>query len=265
MDRNIIDLGFVQIKWYSFLILSAIAIAYLIISKETKKKNLSENTFLDMAFYGIIIGILGARIYYVLFNLNYYLKYPIEIPMIWNGGLAIHGALISSLVFLAIYTKKKKINLLLLLDTIVVGLIIAQAIGRWGNFFNQEAYGRIVSRSYLENINIPEFIIKGMYIKGDYREPTFLYESISSTIGFIVLILVRKIKKIKTGSITSLYLMWYGISRFIIEAHRADSLMLGDIRVAQLVSIISIASGIILFIISNKKQKNYNENKFITA
>lgn len=263
MDRDLIDLGIVQIKWYSFLILMAIIVAYFIVSREAKKKNLDEDHILNMAFYGIIIGILGARVYYVLFNLNYYLKVPLEIPMIWNGGLAIHGGLIAALIFLTIYTRKKKINLILLLDIVVVGLIIAQAIGRWGNFFNGEAFGQVVSKSYLEMLHIPKFIIKGMYIKGYYREPTFLYESVLSFIGFLILVLVRMIKKLKTGTLTSIYLMWYGISRFLIEAHRADSLMLGNIRVAQLVSVISVFSGVTLLIISLKTQKNYKEDNFL--
>ena len=265
MDRSILfDLGIVKIRWYSFLILMAIAVAYLIVSKEAEKKNLKENDIINMAFYGIIIGLIGARAYYVLFNLGYYLMHPIEIIMIWNGGLAIHGGLIAALIFLIIYTRKKKINILLLLDIVVVGLIIAQAIGRWGNFFNSEAFGRIVEKSYLESLHIPQFVIKGMDIMGYYREPTFLYESVLSVIGFIVLILVRKIKRIKTGTLTSIYLMWYGMARLLIEAHRADSLMLGNIRVAQLVSIIGIITGIILLIVSIKTQKRYNEDKLIT-
>lgn len=264
MDNVLIDLGFFQIRWYSIFILTAIVVAYFIISKETKKKGLKEEDLLSIIFYGIIIGILGARIYYVLFNLDYYLKFPQEIIMIWNGGLAIHGGLIFTLLFLIVYTKKKKINLLLLLDTIVVGVIIAQAIGRWGNFFNQEAYGRVISRNFLEGLHIPKFIINGMKIGGKYREPTFLYESVSSTIGFIVLLLVRKVKSIKTGTFTSIYLIWYGITRFIIESFRSDSLMLGSIKVAQLISIIGIISGIIIFIHSIKKNKLYkNDNMYI--
>ena len=137
---------------------------------------------------------------------------------------------------------------------IVPGLIIAQAIGRWGNFFNQEAYGRIIKLSALENMHIPKFIIDGMYINGFYREPTFLYESIMSIIGFIILMTLRRNKKIKTGQLTSIYLIWYGIVRLIIEGMRSDSLMLGPIKIAQLVSLIFIIIGIIIFIKNNKNQ-----------
>ncbi len=215
-----------------------------------------------MVFYGVLIGLVGARTYYVLFNLNYYLHDPIEILCTWHGGLAIHGALIATLTFLFFYTKKKKMNLLLLLDMIVVGLILGQAIGRWGNFFNGEAFGREVNLNFLKSLHLPSFIIKGMYINHAYREPTFLYESISSMIGFMILIIVRKYMPIKTGVLTSIYLLWYGTMRLIIESFRSDSLMLGPIKVAQLISIIGIISGIII-LMPSKKRKKYKEDKLI--
>lgn len=260
MDRVLFDFGIFQIKWYSFFILIALIVGGFLFYKEATKKGLSKDDIIDILFYGVLIGILGARIYYVLFNLDYYLKSPLEIFMIWNGGLAIHGGLIATLLFLIFYCKKKKINILLLLDIIVVSVIIAQAIGRWGNFFNGEAYGRIISLSKLESMHLPKFIINGMYINGSYREPTFLYESILNIIGFIILLVIRKLKNIKTGTLTSIYLIWYGIVRVIIESFRSDSLMLGPIKVAQLVSIIFIISGIIL-LFKIKKNNKYKEDK----
>lgn len=259
-----LDLGFIQIKWYSIIMAISIFLAYLIILKEAKKKGMSTDELTDMAFYGILIGIVGARLYYVLFNLDYYINNIPEIIMIWHGGIAIHGALISTLIFLIFYTKKKNINIKVLLDIIVVGLIIAQSIGRWGNFFNGEAFGREVSRTFLENMHLPSFIIDGMYIEkySKYYEPTFLYESVLSLIGFIVLIILRK-KNIKTGVLTSIYLVWYGISRLIVETFRSDSLMLGNIKTAQLVSIVGIIAGIIYFVKSVKKNKLYKEDELI--
>ena len=261
MNSVLFDLGFIQIKWYSFFILLGIIVGYIIVRKEAIKKRISEEDLTDIVFYGLIIGILGARIYYVIFNLKYYMNDISEIFMVWHGGLAIHGGLISTLLFLIFYTRKKKINLLLLLDIIVVGIIMSQAIGRWGNFFNSEAFGKVVSYNYLKTLHIPSFIIKGMYINGYYREPTFLYESCLSVIGFIILLTTRKVKSLKTGMLTSIYLLWYGSSRLIIESHRADSLMLGTVRVAQLISIIGIISGIIIIFISIKKNKKYHEDK----
>ena len=262
MNSVLLDLGFIQIKWYSFFILIGVIVAYTLIYKELKKKKALEEDINNIIFYSLLLGILGARIYYVIFNNDYYASNLKEIFMIWNGGLAIHGGIITTIIFLVLYTGKKKINLLLLLDAMVVGVIIAQAIGRWGNFFNGEAYGRIVSKSFLESLHLPKFIINGMKINGYYREPTFLYESVLSLIGFIVLLLTRKIKSIKTGTITSIYFIWYGISRLIIETFRSDSLMLGSIKMAQLVSIIGIIIGIIVLIYSIKKNKLYENDKF---
>ena len=170
-----LDIGFLEIKWYSFFILLSVLMASFLIYKESKKKGMKSEDLENILFYGFLSGILGARIYYVLFNLDFYLQNPVEILEVWNGGLAVHGSILGGLIFLIIYCRKKKINLLLLLDIIVVGLIIAQAIGRWGNFFNGEAYGRVVSLDFLKSLHLPDFIIKGMYIEGLYREPTFLY------------------------------------------------------------------------------------------
>lgn len=261
MNSVLFNFGFLQIKWYSFLILIAMLIAFLIISKESKRKGINDDNLLNLLFYGILIGILGARIYYVIFNLDYYLSTPLEIFMVWNGGLAIHGGIIAALIFLFLYSKKKNLNFLLMLDIIVVGVILAQSIGRWGNFFNQEAYGRNVTLEFLKNMHLPKFIINGMYIDGSYREPTFLYESILSLIGFISLITIRKISKIRVGQLSGIYFMWYGLERIFIESFRADSLMLGKIKVAQLVSLIAILCGLYLIIKKSKNNTLYKEEK----
>ena len=259
MNSVLFDFGFLEIKWYSFLILIAMLVAFFIISKEARKKGLDDDVLINILFYGMIIGILGARIYYIIFNLDYYLSNPLEIFMIWNGGLAIHGGIIATLIFLLLYSKKKNLNFLLMLDIIVVGVILAQSIGRWGNFFNQEAYGRTVTLDFLKNMHLPKFIINGMYIDGSYKEPTFLYESIFSFIGFINLITIRKISKIKVGQLSGIYFIWYGLERFIIESFRADSLMLGKIKMAQLVSIIACLCGVYLIIKISKKEELYKD------
>ena len=260
MNPVMLDFGFIQIKWYSFFIFLAMILGSTIVYLETKKKKINQNDFENMVFYGLLIGILGARIYYVLFNLKDYLQAPLEIIKIWNGGLAIHGGIIATGIFIYFYTKKKNMNLLVILDCIAVGLILAQSIGRWGNFFNSEAYGRIVSLNDLKNLFIPQFIIKGMYIEGSYREPTFLYESIASLIGFIVMLLIRTKKKLKVGQISGFYLVWYGTIRYLIEGHRADSLMLGPLRIAQIVSILFICLGIFLILLNRKNKKTYQES-----
>lgn len=260
MDRVALDLGIVQIYWYSIFIFIAMLIACLIIYKEAKKRGIEEEFLVNLTFDTIIIGIIGARLYYVIFNLQYYLKKPIEILEIWNGGLAIHGGIIAGLLFIIYYCKKHNVNILKILDIIVVGLIIAQAIGRWGNFFNSEAYGPITTAEDLKLLGIPSFVINGMYILGEYRQPTFFYESVWCIFGFCAMLLIRNYKYLKIGQLTGFYLVWYGIIRFIIEGMRTDSLMLGPIKMAQIVSLIFIVSGIIIFIkvIKNGRENLYN-------
>ena len=258
MDRVAIDLGFIQIYWYSITMLTGVITGSIIAYFEIKKHNINKEDFFNMVFYAILFGLIGARLYYVLFNLDYYLSNPSEILAVWNGGMAIHGAIIGALIVMLYFCKKKKMPLLKVLDIGCVSLIIGQIIGRWGNFFNGEAHGGIVSLSFLEKLHLPQFIIDGMYINGHYYHPTFLYESGLNLICFITLLILRRNKKIKDGFLVSIYLIWYGLVRFFIESLRTDSLMLGSIKVAQLVSLFLIIFGIILMI-TTRKNKLYNE------
>ena len=221
--------------------------------------NISKEKMSDILFYTIIFGIIGARLYYVIFNLDYYLNNPVDIIKVWEGGLAIHGGIIAGILYLIYYTKKNNIKLLLMTDICIPGLLIGQALGRWGNFFNKEAHGPMVSLEYLKQLHLPKFIINGMNINGIYYIPTFFYESIWCIIGLIIILLFRRIKKIKLGQITGFYLIWYGIGRYVIESYRTDSLMINTLKQAQIISIIMILIGIILLIISIKQEK-YNKN-----
>lgn len=248
MDRVALELGPIQIYWYSIFIFIGLLTASILIFKEARKRNIDEDFLINLIFNTIIIGLIGARVYYVLFNIPYYASNPIEILAVWNGGLAIHGGIFAALAFILIYCKKKNVNSLQLLDIIVVGLIIAQAIGRWGNFFNSEAYGQVTTYAELKAQQIPTFIINGMYILGDYRQPTFFYESTWCFAGFLAMLIIRKYKYLKRGQLTGFYLFWYGIGRLLIESLRTDSLMLGPIKIAQVVSIIFIITGIVLFV-----------------
>lgn len=258
MSRIALDLGFIQIYWYSIMILIGLLVGLTVIYSEIKKQRINTDFFTNLAFYSIIIGIISARLYYVLFNLDYYSNNILEIFEIWNGGLAIHGGIIGGGLFTLFYCHKYKVNIYRILDICVVGLILAQAIGRWGNFFNQEAYGMLTTKDTLLSLHIPEFIINGMYINGGYYQPTFLYESLWNVVGFLILIIVRRVVKyLKTGQLTGIYLIWYSVGRIFIEAMRTDSLMLGNIKVAQLVSIIFIIAGIIL-IVNRKKGSRFD-------
>ena len=240
-----------NITYYSLCILLGVIVAYLVIRKLSKKHNINPKYLDDIIFYGLLCGIVGARLYYVLFNLDYYLNNLSEIIKVWHGGLAIHGGILAGALFVYLYSRKNKLNFIELTDIILPGVIIAQAIGRWGNFFNQEAYGMMVSRGLLEKLLIPDFVIKGMFIQGNYYLPTFYIESIFCIIGFILIMIISKKTK-KIGIPTAFYLIWYGVLRFIIEIFRTDSLMLFNIKIACVVSIISIILGIILIF---KKEK----------
>jgi len=253
MNPIALELGPISIYWYSITMLIAILIGSYIFIETGKKRGYEEKFLTDLIFYGAIFGIIGARLYYVLFNLNYYLTEPLQILAVWNGGLAIHGGIIGGAAWFIYYSNKHKKNFLRLFDIAAPALILAQAIGRWGNFFNSEAHGPQVARETLENMHIPEFIINGMNIDGIYYHPTFFYESIWNILGFIILIIISKKVKLKTGRITGLYFIWYSICRFFIEALRTDSLMLGPIKVAQLISIILIIIGLFLILYDNKK------------
>ena len=218
MNPILIDLGFISIRWYSVLILLAFIIGYFLVVNRCKKKQIPLSIMSDICFYLVIVCVLGARIYYCLFNLDYYSKNIIDIFKIWEGGLAIHGGIIAGLIFLYFYTKKKKLNLLELFDIFAPALVLGQAIGRWGNFFNSEAFGPITSLSTLQSLNIPKFIIDGMYIDHAYHHPTFLYESVGCLLIFVIILIVRNINGIKNGQIASIYFIFYGIIRFLIES-----------------------------------------------
>lgn len=252
MDRVALDLGFIQIYWYSIFIFLGVFFASIMILRETKKQNINQDFIINLIFYGVIFGLIGARLYYVAFNLDYYLKYPLEILEVWNGGLAIHGGILFGLLTVIIYTRKYHAKTLKVLDILVVGLILGQAIGRWGNFFNGEAYGGITTLENLQKLGIPQFLIDGMYINGAYHQPAFLYESIWSLFGFFALLIVRRYKYLKNGQLTGVYLIWYSIGRLFIEGMRTDSLMLGNFRVAQIVSISLIIIGILMLIFCKK-------------
>ena len=182
----------------------------------------------------------------------------LDIFKVWQGGLAIHGGIIAGLITLILYCKKHNLPILKMTDMIVVSLILAQAIGRWGNFFNSEAHGRATSLFFLKNHHIPNFIIEGMNIGGIYYHPTFLYESLWCLIGFVILLVLRKFKNLKIGNLTCFYIIWYSIGRFFIEALRTDSLMFGGFKMAQIVSVVAIIIAIGILIYNSKKGKYEN-------
>ncbi|MBQ7790550.1 MAG: prolipoprotein diacylglyceryl transferase [Bacilli bacterium] len=246
-------LGF-EIRWYSICILAALVVAYILIMNESRRQKVKTDYMFNMMFWTIIFGIIGARLYYVLFSFTEYKNNPIEIVQIWKGGLAIHGGIIAGLITVLLYCKKYKVNTMRILDICAPALLIAQGIGRWGNFFNFEAYGSITTYSALENMKIiPGFVIDNMYINGSYRLPMFYFEFLACLIGFLLILFVRRRKYIKIGQVFSFYLVWYGIARFFIEIFRNDSLMAGSLKIAQVVSICMVVLGVIIFILKQRK------------
>lgn len=252
MNSVFLDLGIIQIYWYSVFIFLGLLAGGAIALFEARRFKIPEDFMVNLFFYMIPIALIGARLYYVLFNWNYYNLNRYEIFQVWQGGLAIHGAIIFGAIWLFIYSKRYKISTIRLMDIMVVGLLMGQAVGRWGNFFNQEAFGPATTLSFLQNLHLPKFIIDGMLINGVYYQPTFLYESIWCLIGFVFIFFFRRNQYIKTGQVTSFYLVWYGIGRLFIESLRTDSLMFSSFKMAQVISILMIIGGIILFLVKRK-------------
>ena len=242
-----LEIGGLSIAWYAVLILTGAFIAYAISAHNLKKlhypKEFAEDLFIDV----LIVGIIGARLWFcVFYDLPYYLSHPTQIIAVWNGGLAIQGGLIAGATYAYFYVKKRGISFLRAADAIVPNILIAQAIGRWGNFVNQEAHGGIVDESFFDGIL--GFLKNGMYINGEYYLPTFFFESVLCIVGFILIVFVLKRFQNKRGDLMWAYMMWYGLIRFFIEGQRTDSLMFGPLRMAQLTSIAFIIIGLLGFI-----------------
>lgn len=242
MNRVAFSILGIDVMWYGVLISSGVLIGVLLALKEAKRIGFKEDTLLDFLLYAIPAAIIGARVYYVVFSWDYYSQNPSQIINIRNGGLAIHGAIIAGILTGILFCKKRKINFLQLIDLVIPSLILGQAIGRWGNFINQEAHGG------------PTNLPWGIIVKGQKVHPTFLYESLIDFLIFIFLIWFRKNKKTREGQLLGYYLILYSAGRFLVEGLRTDSLMFMGFRVAQLISIASIIIGVgLLVYLKNKK------------
>ncbi|CAI80402.1 TPA: prolipoprotein diacylglyceryl transferase [Staphylococcus aureus] len=247
IDPVAFNLGPLSVRWYGIIIAVGILLGYFVAQRALVKAGLHKDTLVDIIFYSALFGFIAARIYFVIFQWPYYAENPGEIIKIWHGGIAIHGGLIGGFIAGVIVCKVKNLNPFQIGDIVAPSIILAQGIGRWGNFMNHEAHGGPVSRAFLEQLHLPNFIIENMYINSQYYHPTFLYESIWDVAGFIILVNIRK--HLKLGETFFLYLTWYSIGRFFIEGLRTDSLMLtSNIRVAQLVSILLILISISLIV-----------------
>ena len=264
VNRVAFELFGLPIYWYGIIIVSGVIIAMWLSTREAVRVGLKPDDVTDFMLIGLPVSIIGARLYYILFDLQYYIDDPSQIFNIRSGGIAIYGALIAGGIWLYFFCQRNFISPWTFLDIAAPSVLLAQGIGRWGNFMNHEAFGAEVSRSFLESLYIPKFIIDNMYIDEAYRQPTFLYESVWNVIGFIVLIFLRKkTGLLKEGEVFLSYLIWYGFGRFFIEGMRTDSLYLfGDIRVSQALSALLFfgAIGLLIWRRKNQTLKDYNRS-----
>lgn len=237
----------IDIYWYAILIVSAIVIGIIWSRLKTGRYNIKFEDILDLCIFMIPISILCARSYYVIFNLSYYMSNPSEILNFRNGGLAIYGGIIGAIITIIVFCKIKKIKILNLTDYIAPIIPLGQAIGRWGNYINIEAYGTETT------LPLKMEIIENGIVK--YVHPTFLYESIGNFVLFFILLKISKNRKF-SGQITLLYFMGYSFIRFFIEGIRTDSLMMGNIRVSQLLSLIIFVICIVIYIKHMFRQKS---------
>lgn len=264
LDPIAFRLGSWPVYWYGLLIGLGMVTGYFIYISEIKRKGMDAEKAFDLMFWSIIMGFVGARVYYVAFSWDQYSENILDVFAIWNGGIAIYGGIIAGALTLIYLCRQYKYSIPLMTDIVTPALMAAQVIGRWGNFMNQEAFGGIVERSLLERMYLPDFVIQQMHIAGQYRHPTFLYESVWNLIGLmILLILRRKWQFLLEGDITLLYAFWYGTGRAYIEGMRTDSLYLGPFRVSQVLSLFLVASALVILVYRRKtktKIRKYTES-----
>ncbi|MEK4438946.1 prolipoprotein diacylglyceryl transferase [Paenibacillus sp. FSL K6-2862] len=224
-DPIAFSLGPVDVHWYGIIIGLGAILGLLLAISEGKKFGIPKDLFMDLVLIGIPSAIVGARIYYVAFEWDNYKNNLVDIFKIWNGGIAIYGALIGAIIAAIFYTRRKGYSFWRIADICAPGLITGQMIGRWGNFVNQEAHGGPVSENFLENtLHLPHFIINRMYIDGQFYHPTFLYESVWSLIGLLLLFILRRRPFLRSGELFMSYFIWYSLGRFYVEGVRTDSL-----------------------------------------
>lgn len=262
IDRVAFEFFGIAIYWYAIIIVSGVIIAMWLSSREAVRVGLKADDVTDFMLVGLPLALIGARLYYVLFDLPMYLNDPIQIFNVRSGGLAIYGGLIAGGLWLFFFCRRHFISMWTFLDIAAPSVILAQGIGRWGNFMNHEAFGGKTTEAFLESLHLPRFIIDNMYIDGAFRQPTFLYESVWNVLGFLLLIILRKTKLFKQGEVFLGYVIWYSLGRFFIEGMRTDSLYLfGEIRVSQMLSAILFAGAWVILIWrrkNNEKLKDYD-------
>ncbi len=242
-----------EVRWYGVLIASALLLGLFISARRAKKYGLDQELIIDFFLYMTPAIIIGARLYYVVFSYDYYVVHPEEIFATWHGGLAIHGGIIAGILVAIVFSRFKKINFFTLADVLIPALPLGQAIGRWGNYLNQEAYGAQTDLTWAITVNDAALGIIKVH-------PTFLYESIWNLLVFGFLFYYEdKLKKVD-GELLFVYLGLYSIGRFFIEGLRTDSLMFMGLRTAQLISLALVAVGVGGLWYLRKNQNRFGNN-----
>ena len=238
-----IHIGPLAIRWYGVLIAAAVLLGTLLAQREAVRRREDPDQLLNVIVLAVLVALAGARLYYVAFNWSYYRLHPAKILAVWEGGLAIHGGLLAGGLAIFLYGRSRRLPFLTYLDILVPSVALGQAIGRWGNFFNQEAFGTPTGlpwKLYIDVYHRPAHLATF-----EYFHPTFLYESLWNLAVFAALHLaLRKPLQDRRGTLTLCYLALYSVGRFIVEGFRIDSLMLGPYRVAQVMSAILCAASL---------------------
>lgn len=278
------SIGPIDVYWYGIILGTAALVGLALAIREGKRFGIPQDFFMDLLLWGVPSAIIAARIYYVAFQWDEYKNNLWDIFKIWEGGIAIYGALIGAVICALIFVRKKGYSFWRIADICAPGLLIGQMIGRWGNFVNQEAYGGPVDESFLRNtLHLPDFIVNQMNVQGIFHHPTFLYESLWSFVGVLLLIMLRRQKFLRAGELFMSYFIWYSIGRFFIEGLRTDSLAYigsewmasflnflwspmklvfepgyldpayGNVRISQLVALLIIVAAVIIIIVRRVK------------
>jgi len=283
LNKIAFSIGPIDVHWYGIILGTAALVGLLLVIQEGKRFGIVPDFFMDLLLIGVPSAIIGARIYYVAFQWSDYKNNLAEIFMIWHGGIAIYGALIGAIIGGYFYFRAKGYPFWRLVDICAPGLIVGQAIGRWGNFMNQEAHGGPVDESFLRNtLHLPNFIVNQMNIEGTFYHPTFLYESLWNVVGLLLLFWLRRRPFLREGELFFSYLIWYSIGRFFVEGLRTDSLDFtgptwlasvmnalwspmqllfepgvmtygGNVRISQLLAVLLVIAAIVVIIVRRKK------------
>ena len=264
-----LDFGFISVKWYGMLIAMGVLLAILYGLKRSEEFGINSDSMIDVALLTIPVAFIGARLYYVFFSASRaeYLADPISILKVWEGGLGIYGGIIVAFVFGPLMCKLKKVNIWAMFDLTALGFLIGQSVGRWGNFFNQEAFGGNTNLPWAMTGDIIQSGVNGAgYAPTLPVHPTFLYESLWCILGFILLHFLSKwVLSRFDGMIFCGYIVWYGIGRFAIEGLRTDSLMAGTLRTSQLVAVIAVLLGVVLFFVLRRYSLSLPKTLVVTV